>query len=188
MSVIAILVVAALAFGLCFAVDKGFQKLFRSKAQHRSGKAVRASKRYGVIGVILLALGIAGATYPGTMRIMGIVVALLGAAMAVYYLSFGIFYDDESFLISALFKKTRTCAYRDIRAQQLYIVSGGHVIVELHMTDGSIVSVQSTMDGAYPFLDHAFSRWCVQTGRTVESCDFHDPGNSCWFPPVSEDK
>ena len=43
-----ILLIAAAVFGLCFAVDKAFAKLFRSKAQHRSGRAVRANKRYGL--------------------------------------------------------------------------------------------------------------------------------------------
>ena len=38
-----ILLIAAAVFGLCFAVDKAFAKLFRSKAQHRSGLAIRAS-------------------------------------------------------------------------------------------------------------------------------------------------
>ena len=187
MSVIAILIVAALILGICFLVDKGFQKLFRSKAQHRSGKAVRASKRYGVIGVILMVLGIGGITKGGGLLIMGIIVALLGAAMAVYYLSFGIFYDEESFLVSGVFKKNRTYFYRQIKAQQLYLVSGGNVIVELHMEDGKTVSVQSMMEGIYPFLDHAFSRWCEQTGRDEKDCPFHDPAKSCWFPPVAEE-
>lgn len=187
MSVIAILIVAALIFGLCFLVDKGFQKLFRSKAQHRSGKAVRASKRYGVIGVILTVLGVAGITNGGGLLIMGAIVAVLGAAMCVYYLSFGIFYDDESFLVSVVFKKNRTYSYGQIKAQQLYLVSGGNVIVELHMENGETVSVQSLMEGAYPFLDHAFSRWCAQKGLEPEGCDFHDPSQSCWFPPVGEE-
>ena len=59
MSVVFILLVAAAVFGLCFAVDKLFTKLFRSRAQHRSGMAVRASKRYGAFGVILMVLGVA---------------------------------------------------------------------------------------------------------------------------------
>ena len=46
-----ILLIAAAVFGLCFAVDKAFAKLFRSKAQHRSGMAVRANKRYGLFYV-----------------------------------------------------------------------------------------------------------------------------------------
>ena len=50
---------AALIFGICRLVDIGFQKLFRNKAEHLSGLAVRVNKRYGVFGVILSAIGIA---------------------------------------------------------------------------------------------------------------------------------
>ena len=57
---------------------------------------------------------------------------------------------------------------------------------ELYLKDGSTVSLQSTMDGVYPFLDTAFAGWCLQTGRDPESCDFHDPSKSLWFPPVEE--
>ena len=55
---IPIVLVAAVIFGICYLVDKTFAKLFRSKAQHRSGLAVRANKRYGIFGVILTMLGI----------------------------------------------------------------------------------------------------------------------------------
>ena len=47
MEYILILIVAALVFGICFLIDKGFTKLFRSQAEHMSGTAVRLSKRYG---------------------------------------------------------------------------------------------------------------------------------------------
>ena len=185
-----ILVVAAAVFGICYLVDKSFAKAFRSKAQHRSGKAVRANKRYGVFGVILTVLGImaicVGITDGMVLLLGGIIVALMGIALAVHYLSFGIFYDADSFLVSSFGKKSVTHYYKDIREQKLYLVQGGNVIVELYMTDGTAVSLQSAMDGVYPFLDTAFARWCVQTGTDPESCSFHDPGNHWWFPHEEE--
>ena len=60
MQALGILIVAAVVFFLCWVVDKLFSRLFRSKAQQRSGMAVRANKRYGVFGVILSVLGILG--------------------------------------------------------------------------------------------------------------------------------
>ena len=111
----------------------------------------------------------------------------LGIGLCAYYLSVGIFYNEETFLVSALLKKDREYAYRDIKGQQLYLIAGGNTVVELHMADGKTVSVQAFMDGAYPFLDQAFSSWCAQTGTDPESCDYHDPSNSCWFPPVGTD-
>ncbi len=185
-----ILLIAAAVFGLCFAVDKAFAKLFRSKAQHRSGMAVRANKRYGLFGVILSVLGVmaicVGISDGSVLLWGGIIVLLMGICLAVYYLSFGVFYDGETFLLSRFGKKDITYRFDQIQGQKLYLVQGGNVIIELHMTDGNTVSLQSTMDGVYPFLDTAFAAWCMQTGRDPQSCDFHDPSQSLWFPTVEE--
>ena len=185
-----ILLIAAAVFGLCFAVDKAFAKLFRSKAQHRSGMAVRANKRYGLFGVILSVLGImaicVGISDGSVLLWGGVIVLLMGICLAVYYLSFGVFYDGETFLLSRFGKKEVTYRFSDIKGQKLYMVQGGNVIIELHMADGGTVSLQSTMDGVYPFLDTAFAAWCLQTGRDPQSCDFHDPSQSLWFPTVED--
>ena len=185
-----ILLIAAVVFGLCFAVDKAFAKLFRSKAQHRSGRAVRANKRYGLFGIILSVLGImaicVGISDGSVLLWGGVIVLLMGICLAVYYLSFGVFYDGETFLLSRFGKKEVTYRFSEIKGQKLYLVQGGNVIIELHMADGGTVSLQSTMDGVYPFLDTAFAAWCMQTGRDPQSCDFHDPGQSLWFPTVEE--
>lgn len=190
MEILAILLIAALVFGICYLIDKSFTKAFRSKAQHRSGMAVRASKRYGVFGVVLSALGIlavcVGITDGAVLLTGGILVLLLGICLSVYYLSFGIFYDGESFLQSRFGKKDVTYRYQDIQGQKLYLVQGGNIIVELHMADGGVVSLQSAMEGIYPFLDTAFAGWCLQTGRDPQSCGFHDPSQSLWFPTVEE--
>ena len=185
-----ILLIAAAVFGLCFAVDKAFAKLFRSKAQHRSGRAVRANKRYGLFGVILSVLGImaicVGISDGSVLLWGGVIVLLMGICLAVYYLSFGVFYDGETFLLSRFGKKEVTYRFSEIKGQKLYLVQGGNVIIELHMADGGTVSLQSTMDGVYPFLDTAFAAWCLQTGRDPQSCDFHDPSQSLWFPTVED--
>ena len=190
MTFILILLIAAAVFGLCFAVDKAFAKLFRSKAQHRSGMAVRANKRYGLFGVILSVLGVmaicVGISDGSVLLWGGVIVLLMGICLAVYYLSFGVFYDGETFLLSRFGKKDITYRFDQIQGQKLYLVQGGNVIIELHMTDGNTVSLQSTMDGVYPFLDTAFAAWCMQTGRDPQSCDFHDPSQSLWFPTVEE--
>ena len=59
MEYVAVIIVAAVVFGVCFLVDKGFTKLFRSQAQHMSGLAVRLSKRYGSIGLVIAVIGLA---------------------------------------------------------------------------------------------------------------------------------
>ena len=190
MQLTATLLVAAAVFGVCYLVDKGFAKLFRSKAQHHSGMAVRANKRYGVFGVILTVLGImaviTGLTDGVVLLWGGALVLVVGICLAIYYLSFGIFYDGETFLYSRFGKKDVVYYYKNIVGQKLYTIQGGSTMVELHMKDGTAVSLLSTMDGVFPFLDTAFAAWCLQTGRDPQSCDFHDPSKSLWFPSVED--
>ena len=190
MSTLFVLFLAAAIFGICFAVDKAFTKAFRSKAQHRSGMAVRANKLYGLAGLILMILGILGVlTGLGAnvlLLIGGIVVLILGICLVTYYLSFGVFYDGETILICRFGKKDREYYFRDILGQKLYLVQGGNILVELHMADGSAVSLQSSMEGVYTFLDTAFAAWCLQKGIDPQSCDFHDPSQSLWFPTVED--
>ena len=54
-----IIVAAALTFGVCYLVDKGYTQKFRSAPQHLSGLSVRLNRRYGVIGLMLMVLGVA---------------------------------------------------------------------------------------------------------------------------------
>ena len=190
MSTLFVLFLAAAIFGICFIVDKAFTKAFRSKAQHRSGMAVRANKLYGLAGLILIILGILGfLTGLGAnvlLLIGGIVVLILGICLVTYYLSFGVFYDGETMLICRFGKKDREYYFREIQGQKLYLVQGGNIIVELHMADGSVVSLQSSMDGILTFLDTAFAAWCLQKGIDPQTCTFHDPSQSLWFPTVED--
>ena len=190
---IAMLLVAAVVFGLCFLVDKLFTKIFRSKPQHQSGKAVKAGKGYGVFGIVFTFVGIASIvsgsrTDSGDKLLFwgGILVLLLGIGLSLHYLSFGIYYDDDSFLVCKFAKKSRAYAFQDIQRQQLFLFSGGSVVVELALADGSTVSIQSTMDGAYAFLDAAFAGWCRQKEIDPAACTFHDPSKSLWFPHDEE--
>ena len=190
MNMFSFLLVAAATFGICFLVDKGYTRLFRNKQQHRSGLAVRANKLYGLAGLVLSILGILGfLTGLGAnilLLIGGLVVLALGIALIVYYLSFGIFYDGETMLVCAFSKKDREYFFRDIQGQKLYLIQGGNIIIELYLTDGSSVSLQSSMEGVYLFLDTAFAGWCMQKGIDPQSCDFHDPSKSWWFPHEEE--
>jgi hypothetical protein len=184
---VAVIIVCVAVFAACFLFDKGFTKFFRGKAQHATGLSVRLNKRYGAFGAILFALGL-GALFAGLpdvkiLLICGPIVSLMGVALIVYYMSFGIYYDRDSFIYSAFGKKSVTYRYNQIQGQMLYLINGGNVI-ELHMTDGKAVTLQSSMVGAYPFLDTAFEGWCRQRCVDPSTCDFHDTANSCWFPNV----
>lgn len=191
MQYVVLIVIVAAVFGVCYLFDKGFVAMFRNKVQHRSGLAVRANKRYATIGLVLTVIGLAG-IFSGLdgqllMLIGGILLLAVGCWLILYYLFFGIFYDGDTMLLTALGRKDRTYAFRQIQGQKLYLIQGGSVVVELHLEDGKTVNIQTgTMEGAYPFLDHAFSAWCRQRELEPEDCDFHDPSNSLWFPAVEE--
>lgn len=185
MKLIPMIVICAITFGICFLVDKLFHKLFRAKVQHASGLSVKLNKRYATIGIILFFVGvcaiIAGINGQMILIICGPIVLLMGIALIVYYLTFGIYYDEDSFVVSKFGKRSVIYRYNQIAGQLLYNASG-NVLIELHLKDGGSVNLQATMTGAYAFLDYAFKNWCRQTGTDPESCDFHDPQNSLWFP------
>ena len=189
MELIPILLIVAITFGICLLADKGFTKLFRSTPQHRSGHSVRLNRHVGGLGTVLAVLGLLGmlASIGGTWILLcgGIVVAITGIALIVYYLSFGIYYDEDGFVLTTFGKRSAFYAYENIKAQQLYITSG-KTVVELHMQDGRTVQLQQGMTGCYPFLDKAFDRWLSQKGLTKDACPFHDPDKSCWFPPLED--
>ena len=187
MGIASIILIVAVVFGLCYLVDKGFTKLFRGKVQHSSGKSVRLSNRYGSIGLIMFAFGTA-AVFMGMNNAEWVLVggaALLvlgGIALVTYYMSFGIYYDEDSLILSRFGKPSVTYYFKNIRSQQLYLASG-NVVVELHMADGSHFQVHTGMTGMGEFMDFAFQAWLQQTGRKLENCTWYDPDNSCWFPP-----
>ncbi|MBE6924499.1 MAG: hypothetical protein E7466_04585 [Ruminococcaceae bacterium] len=183
---IPMVVIAGVTFGLCFLVDRLFTKTFRGKKQHESGLAVRLNKKYGAFGLILFALGVAaifaginGSGWP--IIVGGSVVLLLGVGLVVYYLTFGVYYDDEGFVLTTFGKRSTTYRYEQIQGQLLYN-SYGNILIELHMEDGRTVGLQAGMKGVYPFMDKAFYKWCAQKGLEPGDCDFHDPDNSLWFP------
>ncbi len=182
-----ILIVAAVTFGICYLCDLAFKKLFRNQKEHESGKSVRMdgkSAAFGLIsGVVGIAAIITGLDQGWFLCAGGALLILIGAALVVRYLTFGIFYSDERFVLTSFGKGSGTYYFKDICAQQLYN-NHGYTIIELHMSDGRSVLLQQSMRGVYPFLDHAFACWLRQTGRTEEMCSFYDPANSCWFPPL----
>ena len=185
---IALAIVAGAVIGVCVLVDWLFKKIFRSQSQHQSGTAVRLNKRYGTAGLILLVFGVS-VLFVGLPDIWLFIVAsvlfmVVGAGLVVYYLSYGVFSDEDSFVLTTFGKKSKTYAYKNIQGQQLYVTTGGGVVVEIYMDDGRTFQIQSAMTGGFEFLDKAFSAWLHQTVRKQEDCEFYDPDNACWFPKV----
>ena len=185
------LLLAAMAFGVMCALDKGFTTLMRSRQQHRSGTAVRLKKGYGTGSVLLcllaaLSLISYSTQHSALILACGVIIGVAGAALGVYYLRFGIFYDAETFLYATMTQRSVVYRYADITAQKLYVLQGGSHVVELYMADGTTVSVQTSMEGAYDFLDSAAHARFRQLGVTSAACDWFDPASSRWFPPMED--
>ena len=185
-----ILVIAA-TFGVMFLLDKGLTKLLRSKSQHHSGTAVRLKKHYGILSLALMILGALAILYGLVDKNLGLLLGGLlilpgGAVLGVYYLTHGIFYDDDSFLYVSFGNRSREYRYGDIAGQKLYEIQGGNLLVELHMTDGSAVSVQGNMEGAPAFLDKAAHARMRQLGLNSHECEWFDEEKGQWFPPVED--
>jgi len=185
MDVLFLLLIVAAVFGVCFLVDKLFTKTFRDKQQHKSGLSVRLHKRYATVGLIMVLLGIVAiisVPVNGWLLLVGgIILLITGIALIVWYMTFGVFYDADGFVLTTFGRRSKTYAYRDICTQQLYN-SYNHIVIELHLSDGRCVQLQASMDGVYPFMEKAFYGWLAQTGKRKEDCAFYDPQNSCWFP------
>lgn len=184
-------IIAAAIFGALYGLDKLFTRIFRNQAQHHSGTAVRLKKGYGVAAVLLCVLGVLCLMQyilekETLMLICFVVLAAMGIGLGAYYLSHGIFYDDETFLFTTLGKKGVTYRYADITGQKLYVLQGGSYVVELYMRQGGTVSIQTSMPGAYDFLDKACHARFRQLGVNSFECDWFDESQSCWFPPVEE--
>ena len=184
------ILVAVAAFAVFYGIDKGYTKIFRGKVQHTTGLSVRLNKRYATVGVVIFVLGIA-AIFTGIRESMTILIAggglilVMGIGLIVYFLTFGLFYDEDSFLLTTFGKKTGLYRFSQIKGQKLYN-NGGQTLIELYLSDGRSVQLQSSMTGAYAFLDYAFEAWCAQRGISPEACSFHDPDNSLWFPTVED--
>ena len=185
------LLVIAATFGVMFLLDKGLTRLLRSRTQHRSGTAVRLKKHYGILSLALMILGALGIISaltdwsPGLL-LGGLLILPGGAVLGLYYLTHGIFYDDDSFLYVSFCNRAREYRYADIAGQKLYEIQGGSLLVELHMRGGTTVSVQGNMEGAPAFLDKAAHARMRQLGLNSHECAWFDESKGQWFPPVEE--
>ena len=118
----------------------------------------------------------------GQVVVCGILLIPGGALLGIYYLTHGIFYDRDTFLHTTFGNRSRTCRYADIRSQRLYRLQGGSYLVELYLTDGTTVSVQTAMPGALDFLDHASHARMRHLGLNSHECEWYQPDRCGWFP------
>ena len=141
------------------------------------------------MGIVLVAMGIAAMiASAGNLALLigGGILMVVGVGLVIFFLSFGIYYDEDGFLLESFGKKPVEYRYSDILHQQLYVMQGGSHIIELHMVDGSAVQIVTTMPQYHQFLSYAFAQWCRQKGIAEEDCLYYDPANNSWFPAKEE--
>ena len=184
------LTVIAATFGVLFLGDWLFRKYFRREHEYQTGMVVHLNKRLLVAGVLLAALGVAmlGQMAKGFSWVLVLAAAILeimGIGLLIYYNSFGVFFDLDTFIYRNFRQKAKTYRYEDIVSQQLFTTAGG-IMVELDLADGRTLSLQQNMDGMYAFLDHACFARLRQLGQEPRECKWFDKSQSCWFPPREE--
>ena len=177
-----LLIVAAVVFGLCFLLDRLFQKLFPKSDLQKSKKTVRMPRRCVVFGILLLTVSFAVLLFFGsdTLLLIGSIVGmLLGALLLGYYFSFSICYNDEAFLYRDLRHRKTQYTYAQILGQRSLMTRSG-INVTLLVADDSVM-LTSAMEGASAFLQHAFFRWCGEKGIDPDSVE-NNPRMLTFFP------
>ena len=75
--------------------------------------------------------------------------------------------------------------YEEIVGQKLYVVQGGSIVAELYLRTAPLSVCNPPWTGV-SLSGHRLCRLVPPDGGDPESCDFHDPSKSLWFPPVEE--
>ena len=179
-SLLLLLILMAVVFGLCFGVDRLCRRLFPADPR----KAVRLPRRSVIFGTLLTFLGFTAllmfwSQLQWHFRAAALFVLALGLFLLVQYFSFSIRYDDEGFAYRTLGKKPMTCRYEDILGQKSLLTRSG-VNSTLYTTQGE-VPVYTALVGLPDFLRKAFSRWCDAKGIDPDTVE-NNPQYLTYFP------
>lgn len=189
MQYVYLLIIAALVFGLCFLIDFLFKKLFPKSKLEGSKRVVRMPRRSAIWGLILTLFPVVVLLFwlppeGDTALTIGCVVAILfGLVLLVQYFSFGIWYDEETFLFKDLRRGRRTYHYSQIKGQQSLMTRSG--IQATIFVGEDVIEVSSAMQGLPDFLDKAFYRWCAAKGIDPDSVE-NNPAMLTYFPALEE--
>ena len=179
------LLLIAVIFGLVALVDFVFGKLFPKAKVKKTEKAVRAPRYSFIVGILIVFLGIMGLLFYTEadvfLRIGMVIAMVMGLYMAVNYISFGIFYDDETFTYRTLTKKAVTFRYADITGQRSFLARSGLNVTLL--AGETEVPLNGSMQGVADFMNHAFFAWCRQKGLDPDAQEY-DPRTLRYFPEV----
>lgn len=171
---------AGVIFGLCFLVDRLWQKWFPKDLR----KVVRLPRKTVIFGIVLTFLGCFFLLnffdeLSAYLRMGCVLVSLMGLLLLGRYATFSIRYDEEGFLYRSFGKKPISCKYGDILGQRSVLTRAG-VQTALYVPDGE-VPLDSSMVGLHDFLKTAFSVWCRETGTDPDAVE-NNPSYFTYFP------
>lgn len=180
------ILLVAVGFGLVALCDWLLKKLvFKTR---REGTAVRMPRYSFILGLLMTLFGFVTVLFlPTSKRYLWLgcwVVLVIGAYVLVNFFWTGIFYDDETFTVRTLGRKTETYRFADITAQRVFVAKSGWN--SLLYVDGHEVQLYAAMQGLSDFLSKAFFRWCAAKGLDPDTVE-NDPHNLIFFPQPEEE-
>lgn len=179
----------ALVFGLCFLVDKLWQRRKQNAAQTESDK-VRLPRANNIFGALLAVGGLALLLFiapieGGIWWFLSIAVMLIGLFLIVNYLATGIDYNEAGFTYRRLGRRSQTFTYAQIKGQRSFANRAG-VNVLLYAGEEDIY-LYSAMKGTRRFMQTAFDGWCLAHGIDPDEVSPPDPNSMIWFNEPVED-
>ena len=189
MRLLALALVCALVFLLCFLVDLLIKRLRRTSELEKSRRTVRPAHRSVVFGLILVLAPVLVMLllYPpegDAVLLAGSIAAfIMGVILLASYFSVAIYYDDEKFLYRSLRGGKKEYHYSQIRGQRSLLTRGG-VNTILFVGDDAL-NLYSSMDNLNAFLRTAFFKWCQVKGIDPDSVE-NNPRLFTWFRDPDE--
>lgn len=187
MQYVAYILLVAVGFGLVALVDWLLKKtVFRRRP---TGSTVRMPRYSFLLGLFLTLFGLIAVLFlPRSEKFLWFgcwVVLIMGAYVLVNFFWSGIFYDEESFTVRALGRKTRTYRYGEITGQRVFVAKSGWN--SLLYAAGEEVQLYAAMQGLSDFLNKAFFLWCHANGLDPDTVE-NDPHNLIFFPEPEENE
>ena len=180
----------ALVFGLCFLVDKLWQRHKKRADSGEEQEKVRLPRINNIAGLLLAVGGFVLLLFiapieGGIWWFLSIMVMLIGLFLIINYLATGVDYDEAGFTHRRLGQRSRTFTYDQIKGQRSFANRAG-INVLLYVADDEVY-LYSAMKGTRGFLETAFRGWCVSHGIDPDEVSPPNPENMIWFNEPAED-
>lgn len=179
------IIVAALTFAICFAVDSLSKRRRRGQPARRQVKPRRTTVVFGlVLSFFGLGVGLRFLGQDTLITVCSAGVLLMGVGLLYVYGATAIVYDDEGFTDKAPFRRPKRHDYGDIRGERALMTRSG--VNAMLYAGQDEVHIYQSMEGVQEFLKTAYHGWLAQTGRTQDDCPPPNATYLVWFPEPEE--